>query len=76
MPKVLRGEITLGVGEEAYDGLWVATKDGVTFTFAEALPAPFNSTTVHRPLPKKFFKLTPYEMGGQMVNEIVAARNA
>jgi len=65
---IRRGSIILGIKEKTYDGSWIA-KDGIiTYTFAE--PLPLLGIKVIRTY-KRFSQLLPYELGGQMVNEII-----
>lgn len=70
VPKINKGVITLGVGEKTYDGLWTASRGRVEFTFAEELPAPHKTTRVVKEY-TKWNNFMPYELGGQIVNEIL-----
>lgn len=70
----LSGNISLGVRDELYEGLWEADsrKKTVTFSFARPLPAPFNTDEVVRPFIKgEFMAAQPYQLGGEIVNEII-----
>lgn len=66
--------ILLGVKDKVYEGIWVRSgtryKGRVTFTFSEELPEPYNSDVVKLEY-TNWRKLTPYELGGQMVNRIL-----
>ena len=69
-----KGDISLGVGDKLYEGTWLATEGRVAFSFAEKLPAPINSNRVAREYQGKWNDLTPYELGGKIVNEILEAK--
>lgn len=71
--KIKRGEISLGVRDKAYDGVWLATEGRVVFTFAEKLPAPIDSNYVAKEYQGKWDDLIPYDLGGKIVNEILGA---
>ena len=66
--------ISLGVGDKLYEGLWVRSgnkaRGRVIFTFSEELPEPYNSDVVKLEY-TNWRKLTPYELGGQIVNKIL-----
>lgn len=67
-------DIILGIGEDTYNGVWSISgsklKGRVIFTFDKKLPAPYNSRIVKIPY-QNLKKLTPYDMGGQIVNKIL-----
>lgn len=70
--KYPNGTITLGVKDKTYEGLWRARDGKVIFTFADPLPSPYKGMKEVTKEFRLWDKMLPYEMGGQMVNEILA----
>ena len=66
--KKFNGDIILGIKDKTYDGNWEAFNGTVTYTFAQ--PLPLFGTKMTRTY-SRYSPLLPYELGGQMVNEIV-----
>ena len=66
----MKGYITLGIGEKSYEGIFKVDRARklIVYTFADELPV-FEKQVVKSY--EKWSKLLPYELGGEIVNEVL-----